>query len=102
MGKKPKFIQIDTDLFFEMVRYINDHADLEDPSYQEIHRGVLRKLVKIVEHDHFTEYKTALTKEDRVQALNRYLNDIGVPTSFRYGNTVDTSQPRDDNGGDEV
>ena len=84
MQQTAKSVQIDIELFYSMLDYIIAHADRTDPTYQYIAHGVSLKLKKMLQHDHYTSYKTASTKEESKRAFNKYLDDIGAFEPLRF------------------
>ena len=80
---KPKTIQIEYDLFLNLILYTAmypDHSSL----YDQITYGVAQKLRKMAQHDLFGTYKTAATEEERKKALTAYLDSLGIPEDFRW------------------
>ena len=100
MRTQPKSVQIDIDLFYAILDYIHAHADKKDPNFQFIMRGVMDKLGKMVRHNLFTGYKTAESEEDSVGFFNQYLDELGVPESFRFRIGSHTVQSKNIAGGD--
>lgn len=45
---------------------------------------VMSKIQRMVEHDLYTTYKTAATEEEKEKARQRYLDEKGIPASFRW------------------
>lgn len=80
---KEKMIQIPETLFLELCRYFvleqNDTA-----LKTSIAKGLSDKLDRIVDHDLYTTYKTAPTKEQAEQARKKYLDKKGIPEHFRW------------------
>lgn len=81
-----KSTQIPTDLFFDICDYFFKGAD-EDLA-DEIRAQLETKLDKLMNHELFTEYKTAPTGAERERARLKYLDRRGVPSDFR----TDTEQ----------
>ncbi len=80
---KPKTIQIEYDLFLDLILYAAmypDHSTL----YNKITYGISQKLRKMAQHDLYGAYKTATTEEDRKKALTAYLDSLGIPESYRW------------------
>ena len=46
--------------------------------------SVEKKLNSIVMREHYTTYKTAPTEQEREEARKKYLDERGVPESFRW------------------
>ena len=72
-----KNVQISENLFLTMVSYVIDHQDPQDERYKYIHTEVVIKIHALASRQMYTQYKTALTEEDRLQALDRYLKHSG-------------------------
>ena len=49
----------------------------------EIKNELEKKLNSIVMREHYTTYKTASTEQEREEARKKYLDERGVPESFR-------------------
>ena len=80
---KPKTIQIEYDLFLNLILYTAmypDHSSL----YDQITYGVAQKLRKMAQHDLFGTYKTAATEGERKKALTAYLDSLGIPEDYRW------------------
>lgn len=80
---KEKQIQIPETLFLEICRYFvldQDKPELK----QSISKGLSDKLDRIVQHDLYTTYKTALSPEEAEKARKEYLNKKGIPENFRW------------------
>lgn len=81
-----KNVQIPETLFFDLIRYFCIDT-LKDWEYQEIYKRIQsevnKKVDKIVAHNLFTNYKRAVTPEDRENARKKYLDYVGIPASFR-------------------
>lgn len=80
---KEKMIQIPELLYNQMAAYILTHEDDSD-LYQLCKKGIFDKMDRQVNHDLYTNYKTAATEEQRNAARKEYLDRIGVPVSFRW------------------
>ena len=50
----------------------------------EIKNELEKKLNSIVMREHYTTYKTAPTEQEREEARKKYLDERGVPESFRW------------------
>ena len=57
-----------------------DLAELE----REIKSDIRKKLDKISMRGYYTVYKTAPTEQEREEARKKYLDERGVPESFRW------------------
>ena len=58
---------------------------MEDGYEDEIRYGLEQKLEAMVRHELYAKYKTALTPEEREAARQRYLDERGIPQSYRLG-----------------
>ena len=76
-----KYIQISYDLFISLLQY---HLMENDDYLEEIQQGLEQKLDALIQHEMYTKYKTAPTKEEREKARQEYLNQRGVTDSFRW------------------
>lgn len=76
-----KNVQIPYDLFLALLQY---HLMMEDDYEDEIRHGLEQKLESMVRHELYTKYKTALTPEEREAARQRYLDERGIPQSYRW------------------
>ena len=82
-----KKIQIEQNLFVQMVKYFYSDelelgVDLEELE-REIKFDIRKKLDKISMRGYYTAYKTAPTEQEREEARKKYLDERGVPESFR-------------------
>ena len=83
-----KKVQIPQELLVKLVRYFfcdeleidEDLAELE----REIKADIRKKLDKISMRGYYTAYKTAPTEQEREEARKKYLDERGVPESFRW------------------
>ena len=76
-----KNVQIPYDLFLSLLRY---HLMMEDDYEDEIKWGLEQKLDALVRHELYAKYKTAPTEEEPEKARLEYLDQRGVPESFRW------------------
>ncbi|MCR4930523.1 MAG: complexin-2 [Lachnospiraceae bacterium] len=76
-----KKVQIPEKLFFSLLRYFI--LEQEDER-KYIASGLEDKLQSMVKHDLYSKYKTAPTAEEREKARKEYLDEVGVPQSFRW------------------
>ena len=81
---KPKAIQIDYDLFLQLISYVARHFDSEDPDLQSILVGIRKKFISVARRDLYSAYKNAPSAAAREKARQEYLNLMGVPESFRW------------------
>lgn len=76
-----KHVQIPEELFIKLVMYfLLDHEDL----HTEIKKAVGEKYDKIINHNLYTEYKTAPTEEQKEKARQKYLDRAGIHKDFRW------------------
>ena len=77
-----KNVQIPYDLFLALLQH---HLMMEDDYEDEIRHGLEQKLeVTVIRHELYAKYKTALTLEERETARQRYLDERGIPQSYRW------------------
>lgn len=76
-----KNIQISKDLFIKLIKYHHfDMYEFED----EIKSELEKKLNLAAMREYYTAYKTAPTEQEREEARKKYLDEKGVPDSFRW------------------
>lgn len=76
-----KNIQISKDLFIKLIKYHHfDMYEFED----EIKSELEKKLNLAAMREYYTAYKTAPTEQERAEARKKYLDEKGVPDSFRW------------------
>lgn len=84
-----KNIQIKQELFIKLIQYFYseeigyDNEELFDLE-REIKFELQKKLDKVSMRSYYTTYKTAPTEQEREQARKKYLDERGVPESFRW------------------
>ena len=84
-----KNIQITKELFIKLIQYFYseeigyDNEELFDLE-REIKSEIQKKLDKVSMRSHYTAYKTAPTEQEREEARNKYLDEKGIPASFRW------------------
>ena len=83
-----KKVQIPQELFGKLIRYffcdeLELDVDLEELE-REIKFDIRKKLDKISMRGYYTAYKTAPTEQEREEARKKYLDERGVPESFRW------------------
>ena len=76
-----KNVQIPYNLFLALLQY---HLMMDDDYEDEIRHGLEQKLEAMVRHELYAKYKTALTPEEREEARQRYLDERGIPQSYRW------------------
>ena len=83
-----KNIQIPQELLVKLVRYFFcDELELEEDLAElerEIKADIRKKLDKISMRGYYTAYKTDDTEKEREEARKKYLDERGVPESFRW------------------
>ena len=83
-----KKVQIPQELLIKLIRYFFcDELELEEDLAElerEIKSDIQKKLGKIAMRSFYTTYKTADTEEEREKARKKYLDERGVPESFRW------------------
>lgn len=81
MGKQ---VKIEYRLFIELYRLIvHDDVDSEE-SYKRIKHELEVKFQKLVNHELYSKYKTAMTEEEQEQARQKYLDEVGIHKNFRW------------------
>ena len=84
-----KQLQISEALFVKMIKYFYseeigfDNEEIFDLE-REIKKELQMKLDRITMRSYYTKYKTAETEQEREEARNKYLDEKGVPKSFRW------------------
>ena len=86
---RTKMIQIEHELFKKMIGYIDRHPDPSDPEYRYILQSIQKKLDAMLRRSLYTTYKTCASEETRALARKRYLDEVGVPDSFRWTDQED-------------
>lgn len=67
-----KTVQIDKDLFLDLIRYFNG-LGADERLESAIKQGLNDKLDKMVQREYFSQMKTAATEEERQLARTKYL-----------------------------
>ena len=76
-----KNVRISKELFIKLIKYHHfGMYEFED----EIKQDLEKKLNSMVMRKHYTAYKTASTESEREEARKKYLDEKGVPKSFRW------------------
>lgn len=84
-----KQLQISEALFVKMIKYFYseeigfDNEEIFDLE-REIKKELQMKLDRITMRSYYTKYKTAETEQEREEAHKKYLDEKGVPKSFRW------------------
>lgn len=78
-----KTVKIDLQTFTRLMRYfsLEEHTD---ELYEEIKRDIDSKTDKLYRHELYSQSKTADSEQEREQARQKYLDEIGMRDSFRY------------------
>ena len=82
-------LQISEALFVKMIKYFYseeigfDNEEIFDLE-REIKKELQRKLDRITMRSYYTKYKIAETEQEREEARKKYLDEKGVPESFRW------------------
>ncbi len=91
-----KQIQVDYDLFRDLVVYALGHEDSGNVLYERIRIGIRRKADAMKRHVAYTAYKTGKDPETRQQGRDIYLEFIGLAEDFRWPMEQDYNVNRDD------
>ena len=79
-----KCVKIEYELFIKLYRLIV-HNDIDDEeSYKKIKQDLEVKFQKLVNHELYSKYKTALTEEEQEEARQKYLDSVGIHKDFRW------------------
>ena len=85
----PKNIQIPEDLFFDLCNFfLGDQSD-DQTLTADIKAALNIKLDKMISHELFSRYKKTPSGADRELARKAYLDNRGVPDSFRTDTEVE-------------
>ena len=76
-----KHIQIPETLFIALVKY---HLLELEEDLPAIRKGLMDKMDSMMMRELYSNYKTALTQEEKEKARKEYLDKRGVPDSFRW------------------
>lgn len=79
---KEKSVSIPENLWLEIVYYMM--IDGNSARVPKIRQGITAKLERMIEHDLYTEYKTATSDQQKEQARKKYLESKGIPADFRW------------------
>jgi hypothetical protein len=82
--QKEKQIQIPEALYTQMCAFVLMEDFRTEQNYKTIEKGIYDKIDRQIEHDLYTKYKSAPTKEQKEQARKEYLNRKGIKPSFRW------------------
>lgn len=88
-----KQVQIDWELFRDLLDYF--YADDEPQGFEadEIRRQLSEKVDKIINRELFTKYKRSPTGAEREAARQEYLNHRGISKSFRSDTEYHEPEP---------
>lgn len=76
-----KKVQIPYELFLMLIKYFYcEMYEYEDSIKKELEK----KLNLLVMHDTYSKYRTAPTEQEREEARKKYLDEKGIPESFRW------------------
>ena len=99
--QKPKTIQIDFDLFQDLVVYAIRHGDADDAQFTRIEYGVRKKLDAMLRHDLYSMYQSGASESVRSSARKKYLDAIGLFDDFQWPDGQDANvtrrEPRGEN-----
>lgn len=84
-----KQLQISEALFVKMIKYFySEEIGFDDEEIFDLEREIKKelqmKLDRITMRSYYTKYKTAETEQKREEARKKYLDEKGVPESFRW------------------
>lgn len=90
----PKQIQIDFELFRDILDYFYNHYDEHEsePDFNDIYEKLSEKVEKIINRELFTRYKRAATPEERERYRKEYLDRREISKSFRTDKEVHSSE----------
>ena len=79
-----KTVQIDRELFFDLVRVLVLDEDSPDV-LQRTREGLQSKIDAMMRREYYSQYKDAdLSSTERVEARQKYLDAVGMHPSFRW------------------
>lgn len=76
-----KQVQISEGLFISLVKYHLLDMEVED---EEIKKELQNKMEALIKRELYSKYKTAPTDIEREKARQEYLDQRGIPESFRW------------------
>lgn len=76
-----KNVQITQELFLSLVKY---HLLEVDEEEEIIKKELTEKLDAMAKRQIYSQYKTAQTEEEREKARQKYLEKVGISSSFRW------------------
>lgn len=78
---KEKQVQIPKWLFMDMIKLVIFGQEVDT---ERMAQALTDKIDSMVLHDTYTKSKTALTKEEREAARQKYLDDRGIHPDWRW------------------
>ena len=78
---KEKKIQIPVSLFIKLCQYFCLDMDVDT---EDIKKELDKKMDAVYRRNLYTTYKTASSDEEKEDARQKYLDEKGVPQSFRW------------------
>lgn len=79
-----KTVQIDRELFFDLVRVLVLDEDSPDV-LERARRGLNDKIDAMMRREYYSQYKDAdLSPTEREEARQKYLDAVGMHPSFRW------------------
>ena len=81
---KEKQIQIPERLFNLIAVMALDETQRTDQNYDQLKKGITDKLNRQIDHDYYSQYKSAPTEEQREAFRQQYLDRKGIPDNFRW------------------
>lgn len=89
-----KQIQIDWELFRDLIDYFFSDGAPEGFEADEIRKKMSEKIDKIINRELFTKYKRAPSGAEREVARQAYLNRRGISKSFRTNTEYHEPEPQ--------
>jgi len=77
-------VTIPVDLWERLAVYVLDEDTQTESNRQWLIQQIEAKLDRDLNHDLYTQYKTAPTEEQREKARKEYLDNIGMRQGFRW------------------
>ena len=87
-------IQIEMDLFKDLVIYAYRHEEPDDMQYLRFMDGIRSKLEALKRSELYTQYVSGTSQEIRSSARNSYLELIGCFDDFRWPDSMDVHVSR--------
>lgn len=93
-----KNVQIPADLWEKLCQFHLHGHDLEewevDELWNAIEYGIKLKLEAMARRESYTQYKSGATPDDREAARQQYLDQRGVPGSYRWSQQYDEERKK--------